>query len=225
MWQECKTIGGQYAQQSGKWGKEEDLGADPKWDGKMTSWSGREQHGRELQKTERSGKNLRRATSSSGGTQPRYKVQGKLDRKRSKGRQREKKNGQPEVLVGCWKSVGSSRPRHLERHDCQCHEAGYLMDGLNPKYLEIFVFIIDSSCSIHTIYSLFEDSIELERHIFLSFQIRKKNGNDWSESHSYVLRLIKEMIFYGLSFALLLKELFFFLSCDKNSEPGPDRNS
>ena len=95
----------------------------------------------------------------------------------------------------------------------------------NPKYLETFVFIIDSSCSIHTIYSLFEDSIELEWHIFLSFQIRKKNGNDWSESHSYVLRLIKEMIFYGLSFALLLKELFFFLSCDKNSEPGPDRNS
>ena len=30
MWQECKTIGGQYAQQSGKCGKEEDLGADPK---------------------------------------------------------------------------------------------------------------------------------------------------------------------------------------------------
>ena len=76
MWQECKTIGGQYAQQSGEWGKEEDLGADPKWDGKMTSWSGREQHGRELQKTESSGKNLRRATSSSGRTQPRYKVQG-----------------------------------------------------------------------------------------------------------------------------------------------------
>ena len=44
---------------------------------------------------------------------------GKLDRKRSKGRQREKNAGQPEVLVGCWKrdgyDVGSSRPLRLER--------------------------------------------------------------------------------------------------------------
>ena len=30
----------------------------------------------QIYETERSGKNLRRATSSSGGTQPRYKVQG-----------------------------------------------------------------------------------------------------------------------------------------------------
>ena len=59
-------------------GKGRRLGADPKWDGKMTSWSGREQHGRDLQKTERSRKNLRRATSSSGGTQPMFKVQGTI---------------------------------------------------------------------------------------------------------------------------------------------------
>ena len=50
------------------------------------------------------------------------KMHGKTNRKNAE---------QPEVLVGCWKSdgydVGSSRLRHLERHDRQRHEAGHLM--------------------------------------------------------------------------------------------------
>ena len=59
---------------------------------------------------------------------------GKLNRKRSKGRKTKRKNaGQPEVLVGYWKSdgydVSSSRPQRLERHDRQRHEARHLMDG------------------------------------------------------------------------------------------------
>ena len=74
---------------------------------------------------------------------------GKLERKRSKGRQR-KKAGQPEVLIGCWKSdgydVGSWRPRCLERHDCQGHEAGHLMnDGNIYIYIYIYIYMINNT--------------------------------------------------------------------------------
>ena len=71
---------------------------------------------------------------------------GKLDRKRSKGRQRVKNTGQPEVLVGCWKSdvydVGSSRLRRLERHDRQRHEAGHLIYGWTLWEMKEMVSII-----------------------------------------------------------------------------------
>ena len=60
---------------------------------------------------------------------------GKLDRKKTK----RKNAGQPEVLAGCWKSdgydVGSSKPRNLERHDRQRHEAKHFMEDLVHVWL------------------------------------------------------------------------------------------
>ena len=44
----------------------------------MTSNNGWELHGQGKQETDRNGGIWRRATSSSGGTQPRYKVQGTI---------------------------------------------------------------------------------------------------------------------------------------------------
>ena len=57
----------------------------------------------------------------------------KTRQEKKQGKTKRKNAGQPEVLVGCWKSdgydVGSSRPRRLERHDRQRHEAGHLING------------------------------------------------------------------------------------------------
>ena len=50
-------------------------GEDQDEDGVMTSTNGKELRGQEQQKTESYGEIWRRATSCSGGTQPRYKVQ------------------------------------------------------------------------------------------------------------------------------------------------------
>ena len=65
---------------------------------------------------------------------------GKIDRKRSKNA------GHPEVLVGCLKNdgydVGNSRPRRLERHDRQRHEAGHLMDGYGRR---LYIQVISST--------------------------------------------------------------------------------
>ena len=49
----------------------------------MISNNGWELHGQEKQKTDRSGEIWWRATSSSGGTQPRYKVQGTKTKEKS----------------------------------------------------------------------------------------------------------------------------------------------
>ena len=57
---------------------ERDRGQDPEEGGGMISNSGWELHGQEKQRTDRSGGIWRKATSRSGGTQPRYNVQGTL---------------------------------------------------------------------------------------------------------------------------------------------------
>ena len=60
--------------QSGKLDTEKDQKEDGKDGGEMSSNNGREEYGQGKLKTDRNGKIWRRATSSSGGTQPRYKV-------------------------------------------------------------------------------------------------------------------------------------------------------
>ena len=62
---------------------------------------------------------------------------GKTRQEKKQGKKNRENAGQPEVLVGCRKSdgydVASSRPRRLERHDHQRHEAGHLMMMMTQK--------------------------------------------------------------------------------------------
>ena len=70
-----RIIDGLSDAQSGKLETEKDRGEDQIEDGGTIFSNGWELHGQEKQRTDRSGEIWRMATSSSGGTQPRYKVQ------------------------------------------------------------------------------------------------------------------------------------------------------